>query len=132
MDFLIKILYSKAYKWAYLCVFTITTIISVALTYVSETGIQGVISVLTSVIDWIGIFGFVVRKPFLYDKFWQGWLFWSILWFLYDDGLSMLEGMQYFDPISIMTSAAISAFYMSFFLALYCYSFLERKIWQMQ
>jgi len=129
VNLVMDILYSKAYKWPYLVLFSITTLLLLYLHHLSDFGFESVLAVLGALVDWIGVFAFVRRKAVWIRGFWQVWLFWSILWFLVDDGPGLLRGLAYYDPFSLITVAVTALYYLTFLLMLYSYAFLDNKVW---
>jgi hypothetical protein len=130
MEHILAFVSKKGYKWPYLVLFTLATILYAVLCAISETKLETFVSIITAFIDWIGIYGFVNRKTFFEYRFWRGWFVWSILWFLFFGAGRDILGNISFDPTGLILLAIIGLYYGTFFVMLYGYAYAEERIWR--
>jgi hypothetical protein len=130
MNRAIELVSNRLYKWFYLVLYSILTVIYCVICGIADSMASAFISIITAIIDWISVFGFVKRKAFLYPIFWRGWFWWSLLWFFWLGQARDLIGLLTLDLRSLLALIIYGIYYGTFFLMLYAYGYVEERIWR--
>jgi hypothetical protein len=125
-----RVISNRFYKWPYLAFYTLFCAFHMWFKCTTEIPASAFIYVLTTLVDWVAVFGFVNRRPFFGFQFWRWWFVWSLVWFLFNGyGKDMILGLD-LNPFWIGVTAIGAAYYFTFFSMLYAYAYVEKELWR--